>query len=88
VNQKRTGKNASLKRKYHKILYDWFRWVILYVLEEKVSQEDIPVLSFRISVADTNPCHENPGPAFCVKADPDPDMDRYLAFYATMSKFT
>ncbi len=90
VNQKRTGKNSSyqctyLKRKYNKILYYWFSWVLLHVLKEKVSQ-DIPVLSFRISVADPNPFQANPGPAFCDEADPDPHLDP--AFYAKKSKFT
>jgi hypothetical protein len=54
-------------------------------LKEKVSQ-DIPVLSFRISLADPNSFHANPGPAFCDEADPDPDLDPDPAFYAKKSK--
>jgi hypothetical protein len=60
---------------------------VLHVLKEKVSQ-DLPVLSFRISVADPNSCHEKPGPAFCDEVDPDPDLDPDPAFYAKKSKFT
>jgi hypothetical protein len=69
VNQKRTGKNASLKRKYHKILYDWFRVGYLYYmyLKRKCHKIHRYRTFFRISVADPNPFHANPGPDFALR---------------------